>query len=84
VIGRLGVGEGDPTGVDDAWGSRVGVIARLRDCEGAATGNQGMKKVLEPARGAIFQSFLTRHLNIISPTTKLKDKYALDTMSSDR
>ena len=38
-----------------------------------------MKKVIELVREAIFQSFLIRHLNIISPTGpdgKLQDKYA--------
>jgi hypothetical protein len=38
-----------------------------------------MKKVLELVREAIFRSFLTRHLNIISPTKpdgKLQDRYA--------
>jgi hypothetical protein len=38
-----------------------------------------MKKVLELVREAIFRSFLTRHLNIISPPKpdgKLQDRYA--------
>ena len=44
----------------------------------SATGNEGMKKVLELALEAIFQSFLPRHLSIIRPARpdgKLQDRY---------
>ena len=47
-------------------------------------GNQGTKKVLEPARCAIFRLFLTRHVRWIWIRLfidgKLQDKYALNSM----
>jgi hypothetical protein len=55
----MGPGSGQ-TDMDEAWESKVGVIGRLGEGEGDRWVRPG-KKVLEPARGAIFQSFLTRH-----------------------
>lgn len=56
----MGLGSG-PTGVDEAWESRVGVIGRFEGDKLLRPGDHGAKKVLDTAHGTIFQTFLTRN-----------------------